>query len=131
MSRLRDMAELVLRDLTDRSGRQPILTVSGPGADGTALVSLADGTGMVCGFGVDPAASDVRILHTMAYRIPDAYVELFSVGLPLVPGTQRPAVPKITADGVLWVDPSGTSTWSCPVGRYAQAGGAAFGEGAG
>lgn len=50
---------------------------------------------MTVGFSVDPSASEAEVLYEVAYRIPTAYVELYAVGLPLVPGTERPAAPKI------------------------------------
>lgn len=73
---------------------------------------------MTVGFGVDPLAPEVEILYEMAYRIPTIYVEFYSVGLPVVPGTERPAEPKIIDGAVFWEDPSEQGTWSCLVGEY-------------
>ncbi|GHB80600.1 hypothetical protein GCM10010331_80090 [Streptomyces xanthochromogenes] len=75
---------------------------------------------MSIGFLVNSAQTKQEILYALADKIPDAFVELFATGLPLVPGTQRPAVPKIVDEVAVWVDPSGTTGWSRPVGEYQQ-----------
>jgi hypothetical protein len=83
-------------------------------------VVLQDSDGMGVGFGVDPARSGADVLCAFADRIPDACVELYAVGLPVMPGTRRPARAEV-ADGVaVWTDPAGVP-WSGPVGRYGEA----------
>jgi hypothetical protein len=134
-ARLRELAALVLRDLdvsraaegggdggTGAGRTTPVLSFSELPGDGLVEVMLSDADGMGCGFGVDPRWPDERVLYEMADRMPDAYVELFRVGVPVVPGTRRPAVPRAGGEagsgGVVWADPLGATGWSCPVGRY-------------
>ncbi|MER5603303.1 hypothetical protein [Streptomyces sp. NPDC002265] len=121
MSNLRDLVELVVRDLSVAIESRPSVTYSGPDGQGYVEILVEDGSGMGVGFTVDPTASRADILYEMACRIPDAYVELYAVGLPVVPGTVRPAVPRVVADTVVWVDPGERAAWSCPVGEYRQA----------
>ncbi|MFD7879776.1 hypothetical protein ACFV5G_37810 [Streptomyces sp. NPDC059766] len=121
MPNLRDLVELVVRDLSVAIEPRPSVTYSGPDGQGYVKILVEDGSGMGVGFTVDPTASRADILYEMAYRIPDAYVELYAVGLPVVPGTERPATPRVVADAVVWVDPSERTAWSCPVGEYGQA----------
>ncbi|MFG2949467.1 hypothetical protein [Streptomyces adustus] len=122
MSNLMDLVELVVRDLSVETDSRPSVTYSGPDGQGCVEILVEDASGMGVGFTVDPAASRAEILYEMAYRIPDAYVELYAVGLPVVPGTERPATPRMLADTVVWEDPGDRGTWSCPVGEYGQAG---------
>ncbi|MFI0721925.1 hypothetical protein [Streptomyces sp. NPDC021224] len=117
LSRVRKAAELVISDLRN-AAPHPVLTLSGPNSSGSVDVILTDSSGMSCGFAVSGTATDQEILYAVANRIPDGYVDLYSVGLPLVPGTQRPAVPRFVRGQVLWVDPKNESTWSSPVGSY-------------
>jgi hypothetical protein len=120
-SRLREMAELVIRDLQGAGvTMRPALAFSGPDPSNMVDVILTDSSGMSCGFGVQVDGEDKDVLYAMADRIPDAYVDLYAVGLPVVPGTQRPAVPKVVGNLVLWVDPKNVGGWSCPVGEYRQ-----------
>ncbi|MGX1541330.1 hypothetical protein [Streptomyces adustus] len=122
MPSLKDLVELVVRDLSAAVESRPSITCSGPDGQGYVEILVEDESGMGVGFAVDPAASRAEILHEMAYRIPDAYVELYAVGLPVVPGTERPATPRMVADTVVWEDPDERGTWSCPVGEYGQVG---------
>ncbi|WP_328749467.1 hypothetical protein OHT57_28950 [Streptomyces sp. NBC_00285] len=48
--------------------------------------------------------------------MPHADVDLYAVGLPLVPGTQRPARAALVDGIAVWQDPAG-GPWTCPVGR--------------
>ncbi|MFE2581602.1 hypothetical protein [Streptomyces sp. NPDC059378] len=121
MPNLRDLVELVVRDLSVAIESRPSITYSGPDGQGHVEILVEDGSGMGVGFTVDPTASRADILYEMAYRIPDAYVELYAVGLPLVPGTERPATPRVVADTAVWEDPGERAAWSCPVGDYRQA----------
>ncbi|MEV6944022.1 hypothetical protein AB0N07_18865 [Streptomyces sp. NPDC051172] len=118
MSNLEELAERVVRDLSAGFDKKPFITYVNPNEEGFAKIFLRDDSGMTVGFGVNPLAPEVEILYEMAYRIPTAYVEFYSVGLPVVPGTERPAEPAIIDDSVAWEDPSQQGTWSCPVGEY-------------
>ncbi|MFI5819302.1 hypothetical protein ACIA8I_09185 [Streptomyces rishiriensis] len=120
MSYLKELVERVVRDLSMGTEEKPTITYSHPNSEGYVEILLRDESGMTVGFGVDPLESEVEILYEMAYRIPTVYVELYSVGLPLVPGTERPAAPRIKEESVLWVDPSESGTWSCLVGEYGK-----------
>ncbi|MFI9649156.1 hypothetical protein ACIHAA_22995 [Streptomyces sp. NPDC052040] len=118
MRNLKELAERVLRDLSVGTEATPTIGFSEPDSEGYVEILLQDESGMGVGFTVNPSAPEAEVLYEMAYRIPDAYVEMYAVGLPVVPGTQRPAVPSIVADMVIWVDPSRRGAWSCPVGEY-------------
>ncbi|MFD7236094.1 hypothetical protein ACFWAT_12400 [Streptomyces syringium] len=119
MKRLEELANLVLRDLSrDEAARSPTVSYLPADYEGYVEILIADGSGMTCGFTVNASASDHDLLYALADRIPDAYVELYAVGLPAVPGTHRPAVPAITNDVVVWTDPNNDDGWSCPVGEY-------------
>lgn len=98
--------------------KKPVITYLNPNEEGFAKIFLRDDSGMTVCFSVDPLAPEVEILYEMAFRIPTAYVEFYSVGLPVVPGTERPAEPIIIHDSVVWEDPSGQGSWSCTVGKY-------------
>ncbi|MGA6158713.1 hypothetical protein ACPEIC_35795 [Stenotrophomonas sp. NPDC087984] len=89
-----------------------------PVGDKFARLLVSDGSGMGVGFSVDANGTDASILYQLADRIPDAYVELYSVGLPPVPGSHRPARPRLTQNEVLWEDPDESGTWQCRVGAY-------------
>lgn len=127
MSNLKELAGRVVRDLSVAIEVKPSITYSGPNEQGYVKILLQDESGMGVGFTVDPLVSEVEILYEMAYRIPDAYVELYAVGLPVVPGTERPATPRMVADTVIWEDSSEFGTWSCLVGEYRQAYGNRYG----
>ena len=118
MSNLEELAGRVVRDLSVGVEATPSITFSDPDEAGYVGVRIQDQAGMFMGFAVNPSAPAEEILYEMAYRIPDAYVELYAVGLPLVPGTERPANPTIIAGEVFWEDPSESGTWSCLVGAY-------------
>ncbi|MFC4032116.1 hypothetical protein ACFO3J_11535 [Streptomyces polygonati] len=119
--RLRETAELVMHDLQgDAVTTHPTLDFSGPDASGLVIVLLTESSGAARGFGVQVSGTSQEVLYTMADRIPEVYVDLYAVGLPLVPGTQRPAVPRVAGEQVVWLDPKGESAWSCPIGRYGQ-----------
>ncbi|MFJ9536563.1 hypothetical protein ACIRPX_04815 [Streptomyces sp. NPDC101225] len=118
MSNLEELAEKVVRDLSAGFDKKPVITFLNSNNEGFAEILLRDDSGMTVGFTVDPLAPEVEILYEMAYRIPTAYVEFYSLGLPVVPGTERPASPRIIHDSVVWEDPSEQGTWSCPVGEY-------------
>ncbi|MEU6479232.1 hypothetical protein ABZ858_20550 [Streptomyces sp. NPDC047017] len=118
MDNLRELCERVLRDLSVGVNAVPSVTFSAAESDGYTEIFLQDETGMGVGFLVDASAPEAEILYEMAYRIPDAYVDFHAIGLPVVPGTGRPAVPRVVADTVVWEDPNESGSWSCPVGRY-------------
>ncbi|MFF0040666.1 hypothetical protein ACFYRG_31325 [Streptomyces mirabilis] len=118
MPNLKELAGRVVRDLSVSVEAAPSITFSDPDKEGYVKILIQDHSGMFVGFTVDPSASEAEILYEMAYRISDAYVELYAVGLPVVPGTERPANPKIVAHEVFWEDPNESGTWSCPVGSY-------------
>ena len=120
MSKLEELVGRVVRDLSMGTEGKPTITYSNPNSEGYVEIFLRDESGMTVGFGVDPLESETEILYEMAYRIPTIYVELYSVGLPVVPGTERPAVPIIKEESVLWEDPSESGTWSCLVGEYGK-----------
>ncbi|WP_164492742.1 hypothetical protein [Streptomyces lydicus] len=109
----------VLHDL-DPDGKKYGSTVSYLPGDIESHLDLLveDDTGMGCGFSVDASRSDQEVLYELADRLPTAFVELYAVGLPLVPGTQRPATPEIIGNAVVWKDPTGGVSWTCPVGQY-------------
>ncbi|MFD9811967.1 hypothetical protein [Streptomyces sp. NPDC059080] len=119
MTRLSALVAQVLHDL-DPGGKMYAPTVSYlPGDTESYLdVLIEDDTGMKCGFSVDASCSDHEVLYELADRLPTAFVELYAVGLPLVPGTQRPATPEIIENAVIWKDPAGRVDWTCPVGQY-------------
>ncbi|WP_258318877.1 hypothetical protein [Streptomyces griseorubiginosus] len=117
--RLSELVALVLGDLSVGAPATPAVSCS-PLDEGWVEVLLTDEDGMGVGFGVDPALPEAEILRALADRIPDAYVELYATGLPLVPGTQRPARADIVDGVAVWTDPAGEG-WSCPVGRYGTA----------
>ncbi|MFE7468640.1 hypothetical protein ACFU6R_31660 [Streptomyces sp. NPDC057499] len=120
MSELERLIELVLRDLYLDGAEIPYVTLTeDSGSPGYTDVLVEDSSGMGCGFRVDTSASEQNILCSLADRIPDAYVELFAVGLPVVPGSSRPARPKILNGMAVWVDPSHPNSWTCPVGEMA------------
>ncbi|MFJ8199848.1 hypothetical protein [Streptomyces sp. NPDC096152] len=121
MSDLKELSGRVLRDLSMGMKETPAITFSAPDGEGYVEVLLQEKSGMGVGFTVNPSAPEVEILFEMAYRIPDAYVEMYAVGLPVVPGTERPATPKILADAVVWEDPNANGTWSCVIGQYEHA----------
>ncbi|MFI1164814.1 hypothetical protein ACH4UM_14635 [Streptomyces sp. NPDC020801] len=121
MTNLKELSGRVLRDLSVGIEETPTITFSAPDGEGYVEILLQDESGMGVGFIVNPSAPEAEILFEMAYRIPDVYVELYAVGLPVVPGTERPATPKILADEVAWEDPSENGTWSCVVGQYRRA----------
>ncbi|WP_326667058.1 hypothetical protein [Streptomyces canus] len=82
---LRELVALILADLS--AGTSEVPTVSYlPLDEGQVEVLLQDEDGVGVGFGVDPARSEADVLCALADRIPDAYVELYAVGLPIVPG---------------------------------------------
>ncbi|MFF1547900.1 hypothetical protein [Streptomyces sp. NPDC058291] len=120
MSNLKELVERVVRDLSMGTEEKPTVAYSNPNSEGYVEISLRDESGMTVGFSVDPLESEAEILYEMAYRIPTVYVELYSVGLPVVPGTGRPAAPRIKEESVLWTDPSESGTWSCLVGEYGK-----------
>ncbi|WP_405919718.1 hypothetical protein [Streptomyces longwoodensis] len=119
MSTVEELVGRVVRDLSMGTRNKPTITYSSH-AEGYVEVFLQDDSGMTVGFSVDPSASEAEVLYEVAYRIPTAYVELYAVGLPLVPGTERPAAPKIKGETVIWEDPSESGTWSCLVGEYGR-----------
>ncbi|MFQ6146113.1 hypothetical protein [Streptomyces sp. SID10815] len=121
MANLKELSERVFRDLSVGVDAAPSVTFSPPNREGYVEVLLQDESGMGAGFIVNPSASEAEVLFEMAYRIPDAYVEFYVVGLPVVPGTERPAAPKIVSNTVVWEDPDENGTWSCPVGQYRRA----------
>ncbi|MGW1894202.1 hypothetical protein ACWCP6_28755 [Streptomyces sp. NPDC002004] len=114
---LEELAERVIRDLSIGITVKPLITFINSEEGDFVDILVRDEAGIGIGFRVDSSEAEERILYEMAYRIPDAYVELYAVGLPVVPGTERPAVPRIAANTVLWEDP-GASGWSCQVGEY-------------
>lgn len=119
MLRVQQLAETVLHDLrAQRPDLEPRVTCTpaeDPPGSGAVLVVDASGTG--CGFSVDGSEGEDEVISALADGIPTAFVELFQVGLPVVPGTQRPAKP-VTVDGIVsWQGPKGLSNWSCPVGE--------------
>ncbi|MFF7053168.1 hypothetical protein ACFY94_32925 [Streptomyces griseorubiginosus] len=116
---LSELVALVLGDLSVGAPATPAVSCS-PLAEGQVEVLLTDEDGMGVGFGVDPALPEAEILRDLADRVPDAYVELYATGLPLVPGTERPARADVVDGVAVWTDPAGGG-WSCPVGRYATA----------
>ncbi|MEV4869784.1 hypothetical protein [Streptomyces syringium] len=121
MERLDELAKLVLRDLSgDEVVDGPTVSYLPGECEGYVEVLIADSAGMACGFTVNTAEGDRGVLYALADKISDAFVELYSVGLPVVPGTHRPAVPAITDDVVVWKDPNNGDGWSCPVGEYRQ-----------
>ncbi|MFE1172147.1 hypothetical protein [Streptomyces sp. NPDC058773] len=120
MIQLSMLVAQVLHDL-DPGGKKYGPTVSYlPGDTESHLdVVIENDSGMKCGFSVDTSWSDQEVLYELADRLPTAFVELYAVGLPLVPGTQRPAAPGIVGNAVVWKDPNGIASWTCPVGQYA------------
>ncbi|MBY8869097.1 MULTISPECIES: hypothetical protein [Streptomyces] len=121
MANLKELSERVFRDLSVGISAVPSITFSAADREGYVEILLQDESGMGVGFLVDPSASEAEVLYEMAYRIPDAYVEFYAVGLPVVPGTERPATPEIVSSTVVWKDPAEKGTWSCPVGQYGRA----------
>ncbi|WP_405779747.1 hypothetical protein [Streptomyces sp. NBC_00859] len=126
MSRVQRLTEIVLADLrAQRPDLDPSVdfTPSGliPGAVDVLLGDRLEG-GFGCGFLVNPENSDQEIVLELAFRIPTAYAELFQVGIPVVPGSQRTAVAVIEDDAVVWRDPKEPADWSCPVGRLGPSG---------
>lgn len=119
MSRVQRLTEIVLADLrVQRPELNPCVTYTPSDfIPGAVDILLSDEGGFGCGFLINPENSDQEITLELAYRIPTAYVELFQVGIPIVPGSQRPAVAVIEGDVVMWRDPKRPSNWSCPVGR--------------
>lgn len=117
---LSELVALVLADLSAGTSAAPEVSYA-PLDGGQVEVLLRDDAGMGVGFGIDPARSEAEVLCALADRIPDAYVELYAVGLPVVPGTPRPARAAVVDGTALWTDPSG-GPWSCPVGRYGDTG---------
>ncbi|WP_329235188.1 hypothetical protein [Streptomyces canus] len=115
---LRELVALILADLS--AGTSEVPTVSYLPLDEGQVEVLLQDDGMGVGFGVDPARSEADVLCALADRIPDAYVELYAVGLPIVPGTRRPARADVVNGIAVWTDPAG-GPWSCPVGRYGDA----------
>ncbi|MFT9474381.1 hypothetical protein [Streptomyces sp. 11-1-2] len=119
MSRIEGLAQKVLHDLHWASvTEEPTTTYTQPSAEGYVEVLVSDSSGMGVGFSVDANGTDANILYQLADRIPDAYVELYSVGLPPVPGSHRPARPRLTQNEVVWEDPDESGTWQCRVGAY-------------
>ena len=114
--RLSELVALVLADLSAGAPATPAVSCS-PLDEGWVEVLLTDEDGMGVGFGVNPALPEAELLRALADRIPDAYVELYAIGLPVVPGTERPARADVVDGVALWTDPAGGG-WSCPVGRY-------------
>ncbi|WP_249126209.1 hypothetical protein [Streptomyces sp. A2-16] len=112
------LVALVLADLSAGTSARPTVSYS-PLDEGMVEVLLTDDDGMGVGFGVQPDRSEADVLCALADRIPDAFVELYAVGLPLVPGTRRPARADVVDGVALWTDPAG-GPWSCPVGRYGE-----------
>ncbi|MEW1673031.1 hypothetical protein AB0O47_07250 [Streptomyces noursei] len=119
MTQVASLVAQVLHDL-DPDGKLYAPTISYlPGdVENHLEILVEDDTGMGCGFSVDTSRSDKELLCEISDRLPTAFVELYAVGLPLVPGTQRPATPEITGDTVIWKDPAGSANWTCPVGQY-------------
>ncbi|MFJ4813525.1 hypothetical protein [Streptomyces longwoodensis] len=118
MSNLEELVGRVVRDLSVGTRSKPAVIYSSPDAERCVEISLRDESGMTVGFRVDPSAPEAEVLYEMAYRIPTAYVELYAIGLPLVPGTERPAAPRIKEESVVWEDPNESESWSCSVGEY-------------
>ncbi|MEU5666421.1 hypothetical protein [Streptomyces longwoodensis] len=118
MLNLEELVGRVVRDLSLGTRSKPGVIYSSPDAEGYVEISLRDDSGMTVGFRVDPSAPEAEVLYEMAYRIPTAYVEFYAIGLPLVPGTERPAAPRIKEESVVWEDPNESGSWSCPVGEY-------------
>ncbi|MDN3059171.1 hypothetical protein PH213_32505 [Streptomyces sp. SRF1] len=119
MSRIEGLAQKVLHDLHWAGvTEEPTTTYTQPSAEGYVDVLVSDSSGMGVGFSVDVNGTDASILYQLADRIPDAYVELYSVGLPSVPGSHRPARPRLTQNEVVWEDPAEAGTWQCRVGTY-------------
>ena len=119
MSRIEGLAEKVLHDLRWAGiTEEPTTTYSESSVEGYVEVLVSDSSGMGVGFSVDVNGTDARILYQLADRLPDAYVELCAVGLPVVPGSHRPARPRLTRNGVVWEDPAESGTWQCHVGAY-------------
>ncbi|CAM5429435.1 hypothetical protein [Streptomyces griseorubiginosus] len=116
---LSELVALVLGDLSVGAPAIPAVSFS-PLDEGLVEVLLTDEDGMGVGFGVDPALPEAEILHALADRIPDAYVELYRTGLPLVPSTERPARADVVDGVAVWTDPAGGG-WSCPVGGHRTA----------
>ncbi|MEU5040144.1 hypothetical protein [Streptomyces griseorubiginosus] len=117
--RLSELVALVLGDLSVGAPETPAVSCS-PLEEGQVEVLLTDEGGMGVGFGVDPTLPEAELLRDLADRIPDAYVELYATGLPLVPGTERPARADVVDGVAVWTDPA-DGGWSCPVGRYGTA----------
>lgn len=119
MPRVEGLAQKVLHDLHWAGvAEEPTTTYTESSAEGYVDILVSDSSGMGVGFSVDGNGTDANILFQLADRIPDAYVELCSVGLPLVPGSHRPARPRLTQDEVIWEDPDESGTWQCRVGAY-------------
>ncbi|EFL27536.1 hypothetical protein SSOG_07250 [Streptomyces himastatinicus ATCC 53653] len=99
---------------------EPTTTYSESSREGEGYVDVlvSDSSGMGLGFAVDVRGTDASILYQLADRIPEAYVQLCSVGLPVVPGSHRPARPRLTHNEVIWEDPHESGTWQCRVGAY-------------
>lgn len=113
---LSELVALVLADLAAGAPATPAVSYSALD-EGWVEVLLRDEDGMGMGFGVDPSRPRSEILYALADRIPDAYVDLYAVGLPVVPGTERPARAALLDGSAYWTDPAG-GPWSCPVGQY-------------
>ncbi|MFD3560850.1 hypothetical protein ACFWVU_14390 [Streptomyces sp. NPDC058686] len=119
MDQVKELTQIVLRDLkVGLPAGDPVVTYKPSDTENHIEVLIQDQTGMGVGFHVDVSQTKQEILRDLADKFPDAFVELFAVGLPVVPGTQRPAVPEIVSGVAAWVDPGGTSNWSCAVGEY-------------
>jgi hypothetical protein len=82
------------------------------------LVWIGDEDGMTCGLEVDITRGSGELLERLADRMSEFYVDLYRVGLPLVPGTQRPARASLRGGIAVWEDPADAGSWYCPVGQY-------------
>ena len=119
MSNIEGLAEKVLHDLHWVGiAEVPTTTYSESSMEGYVDVLVSDSSGMGVGFSIDVSGTEASVLYQLADRIPDAYVELCSVGLPVVPGSHRPARPRLTQNEVIWEDPDESGTWQCRVGAY-------------
>ncbi|MEV6902306.1 hypothetical protein [Amycolatopsis sp. NPDC051372] len=79
------------------------------------VVTASAPDGSSFGFGIPdgPAASR---LAAAADRLQDFVVEHLRAGLPLVPGTARPAHARLHDGEALWADVR--TPWSCLIGSY-------------
>lgn len=73
------------------------------------------GRGLPAGEGLEPALADA------ADALQDFVADRLRAGLPLVPGTERPARPTVVDGVATWCDP--TTSWSCPIGSYPRSAG--------